>query len=68
MIDLGTTVTWDSGTQTGQITDMFNRKITWRLRGSEIHRHETNDKTTYLIRQPDGEYILKHHNEVAIAS
>lgn len=68
MIKLGTTVTWNSGKQIGQVADMFGRKITWRLQGSDIRRHETNDKTTYLIRLDNGDYILKHHHELAIAS
>jgi hypothetical protein len=68
MIEMGTEVTWNNGQQRGLVTDMFDRKITWRLQGSDVRRVETNDKTTYLIRLNNGDFILKHHHEVAIAS
>lgn len=64
MIEQGTQVTWNNGQECGRVTDVFNRKTTWRLQGSQVELKERKDGIVYLIERESGESILKAASEV----
>lgn len=55
---------WGSGTATGQIAERFERDVTRTLKGSEITRNGDSDNPAYLIKQDDGDEVLKLGNEL----
>lgn len=56
--------TWGSGTATGTIKDRYERKVTRKIKGSEITRHGNADNPAYLIEQDDGNEVLKLASEL----
>lgn len=66
----GTTVVWDwgSGTATGKVDHVYTQKITRTIKGSEVTREADDDCPAYLIKQDDGDEVLKSHSEVRKAS
>ena len=55
---------WGIGTAKGQIKERFEREVTRTLQGSEITRNGTEDDPAYLIRQEDGDEVLKLGSEI----
>ena len=55
---------WGSGTAKGQIKDRFEREVTRTLKGSEVTRDGSEDNPAYLIRQEDGDEVLKLGSEL----
>ena len=55
---------WGNGTAKGQIKDRFEREVTRTLQGSEVTRDGTEDNPAYLIRQDDGDEVLKLGSEI----
>jgi hypothetical protein len=55
---------WGNGTAKGQIKERFEREVTRTLQGSEITRNGTEDDPAYLIRQDDGDEVLKLGSEI----
>lgn len=64
MLQPGTQVTWNGGSQHGHVTDVFTRTVTFRLQGSQVSRRDIEDTPSYLIQLPDGEMVLKPGNEL----
>lgn len=66
----GTTVEWDwgNGTGTGKVVQAYTRKITIRIKGSEVTRDACEDAPAYKIEQHDGDEVLKPHSELRKAS
>lgn len=62
----GQTVTWDwgQGTASGEVVDRFTRKVTRTLKGSEVTRDGSGKDAALLIRQDDGDEVLKLESEV----
>ena len=58
---------WGNGTGTGKVSERFMRDVTRTLKGSEIKRKASDDCPAYLIRQEDGDEVLKSHSEVSKA-
>lgn len=65
----GQTVSWSwSGrTVTGKIKDRYERKVTRKIKGSEITRNGDADNPAYLIEQEDGDEVLKLATELTAA-
>ena len=65
----GDKVTWNwaNGTGTGRITKVYTRKITRKIKGSEITRNASEDEPAYLIEQKDGDEVLKSGSELSKA-
>jgi hypothetical protein len=59
---------WSGGTATGRIKDRYERKVTRRIKGSEITRNGDKDNPAYLIEQDDGDEVLKLASELKAAS
>lgn len=55
---------WGSGTAKGQIKERFEREVTRTLKGSEVTRDGSEDNPAYLIRQEDGDEVLKLGSEL----
>ena len=55
---------WGNGTAKVQIKELFEREVTRTLQGSEITRKGSEDDPAYLIKQEDGDRVLKSHSEL----
>lgn len=55
---------WGQGTGTGKAEETFDRKVTRKLKGSEITRNGSKDDPALLIEQEDGDRVLKLASEV----
>ncbi len=55
---------WGSGEGTGQIKERFEREVTRTLQGSEVTKNGDEDNPAYLIRQDDGDEVLKRGSEL----
>ena len=55
---------WGNGTAKGQITERFEREVTRTLQGSEITKQGSEDNPAYLIKQDDGDEVLKLGSEI----
>jgi len=66
MIRKGTEVKWKwgSGHATGKVEDTYTESITKTIKGSEVTRNGTEDDKALLIKQDDGDKVLKLESEV----
>jgi len=55
---------WGNGTAKGQIRERFEREVTRTLQGSEITKQGSEDNPAYLIKQEDGDEVLKLGSEI----
>ncbi|MGP1281659.1 MAG: DUF2945 domain-containing protein [Parasphingopyxis sp.] len=58
---------WGSGTAKGQIADRFEREVTRTIHGTKVTRNGSEDDPAYLIRQEDGDEVLKLGSEIRAA-
>lgn len=56
---------WGNGKGKGQIKERFEREVTRTLQGSEITKDGTEDNPAYLIKQEDGDEVLKRGSELS---
>ena len=56
---------WGSGTAKGKITERFERKVTRTFKGTEVTRDGSEDNPAYLIKQDDGDEVLKLGSELS---
>ncbi len=59
---------WGDGTAEGQIKERFEREVTRTLKGSEVTRKGDSDNPAYLIKQEDGDEVLKLGSELKAAN
>ncbi len=59
---------WGNGTAKGQIKERFEREVTRTLKGSEVTKNGSEDNPAYLIRQEDGDEVLKLGSEIEASS
>jgi len=66
MIRKGTEVKWKwgSGHATGKVEDTYTESITKTIKGSEVTRNGSEDDKALLIKQDDGDKVLKLESEV----
>ncbi len=55
---------WGNGTGTGQVVKRYTQKITMTIKDNEVTREASDDCPAYLIKQEDGDQVLKSHSEV----
>lgn len=55
---------WGNGTGKGQIEERFEREVTRTLQGSEVTKDGDDDNPAYLIKQEDGDKVLKRGSEL----
>lgn len=65
----GTKVTWSwgNGTAQGTVRKTYERKVTRKLKGSEVTRNGSRDDPALYIEQEDGDGVLKLASEVKTA-
>ncbi len=56
---------WGSGKGRGQLEERFEREVTHTLQGTELTRIGDGDNPAYLIKQDDGDEVLKSGSELA---
>jgi hypothetical protein len=59
---------WGSGSATGKVVQVFTGDVTKTIKGTDVTRNASPDDPAYLIRQDDGDEVLKGHSEVKKAS
>lgn len=59
---------WGSGSACGQVKERFEREVTRTLKGSEVTRDCSEDDPAYLIKQEDGDEVLKLGSELSAAN
>lgn len=55
---------WGNGTGDGRVMERFERKVRRTLQGAEITRNGSRDNPAYLIKQDDGDKVLKLGSEL----
>ena len=66
MIREGTKVSWEwgEGSATGEVVEFFTSDVTRTIKGSEVTRKASEEDPAYLIKQDDGDQVLKSRSEV----
>ena len=59
---------WGNGEGKGQITERFEREVTRTLQGSKVTKDGDEDNPAYLIKQDDGDEVLKRGSELSAQS
>lgn len=55
---------WGSGTAEGEVQESFTEDVTRTIKGNEVTRNASKDLPAYMIKQDDGDRVLKSHSEV----
>ncbi|MBV7380100.1 DUF2945 domain-containing protein [Maritimibacter dapengensis] len=55
---------WGNGTACGTVRSTYTKKITRKLKGSELTREGSDDNPALYIEQDDGDGVLKLASEV----
>ncbi|MCO6393034.1 HVA1 family protein [Aliihoeflea aestuarii] len=55
---------WASGTASGKINESFTDDVERTIKGAKIKRKASNEEPAYLIKQDDGDRVLKSHSEL----
>ena len=58
---------WGNGEGKGQVKERFEREVTRTLKGSEVTKNGSDDNPAYLIKQEDGDEVLKLGSELESA-
>ena len=55
---------WGEGTGDGKIVERFSSRVTRTIAGTEVTRDANDEDPAYLIRQDDGQEVLKSASEL----
>ncbi|MGB5277176.1 MAG: DUF2945 domain-containing protein [Gammaproteobacteria bacterium] len=55
---------WSNGTASVTIKQIYEKRVSKTLKGSEIVRNADADNPAYLIEQDDGDQVLKSDSEL----
>jgi hypothetical protein len=55
---------WGANTAHGKIAERFTSKVTRTIKGTEVTRNATQREPAYLIKQEDGDQVLKSRSEL----
>lgn len=55
---------WGQGTASGEIEEVYTKKTTRKIKGTDVTREATESEPAYYIKQDDGDAVLKSHTEV----
>ena len=55
---------WGSGVAHGKVEQRFEKRVSRTIKGKRISRNGTADNPAYLIRQEDGDRVLKRGSEL----
>lgn len=56
---------WGNGMGSGQIKERFEREVTRTLQGTEVTKDGHEGNPAYLIKQEDGDEVLKRGSELS---
>ena len=59
---------WGSGTGTGEVQERFERRVQRTIKGTKVVKNGSSDNPAVLIRQADGDLVLKLESELQSAS
>ncbi|MBT8083866.1 MAG: DUF2945 domain-containing protein [Woeseia sp.] len=59
---------WGDGFGEGEITERFTDTVKRTIDGTEVTRKASDDEPAYLVKQEDGDRVLKSHAELQKAS
>lgn len=65
-ISKGDCVAWDwgNGQGTGTVSKVYTSDVTVTIKGTEVKRNASDDCPAYLIKQDDGDEVLKSASEI----
>ena len=68
-ISVGDKVKWDwgNGTATGEVQERFTSDVTRTIDRNEVTRNASEDEPAFLIKQDDGDKVLKSVTEIETA-
>ncbi|WP_438766385.1 DUF2945 domain-containing protein [Kushneria sp. TE3] len=55
---------WGDNWTEGKVTRKYTDRVTRRIKGSDVTRNATEDEPAYMIKQDDGDRVLKLHKEL----
>jgi hypothetical protein len=55
---------WGNGTASGTVKQIYEKKVSRTIKGSEVVRNADPDNPAYLIEQEDGDEVLKSDSEL----
>ncbi|MBY6204254.1 hypervirulence associated TUDOR domain-containing protein [Halomonas denitrificans] len=55
---------WGDGRASGVVQEVFHEPVSRTIDGNEVKRDASKDEPAYLIRQDDGQRVLKSASEV----
>jgi hypothetical protein len=55
---------WGGGTGKAKVEEVFTSKVTRTIKGTEVTRDASEDEPAYMLRQDDGDRVLKSHSEL----
>ena len=55
---------WGKGKGEGEVVDTFTSDVTRTIKGTKVVRHATSDEPAYLLKQRDGDRVLKSKSEL----
>jgi hypothetical protein len=58
---------WGDARAYGTIDEGFERRVSRTLKGARVTRVGTKDNPAYLIRQDDGDRVLKRGSELEVS-
>ncbi|MFW2831253.1 DUF2945 domain-containing protein [Sphingomonas sp. ID0503] len=56
---------WGAHMAEGKITERFNRRVQRTIKGTKVVKNGTADNPAYLIKQEDGQEVLKRGSELS---
>jgi hypothetical protein len=56
---------WGAHEAHGEIVERFERRVSRTLKGQKVVREGSADEPAYLIRQGDGDRVLKSQSELS---
>ncbi len=59
---------WGQGTGNGKVVEVYTSDITKTIKGTKVTRKASSDEPAYLIKQEDGDQVLKSHSELSTQS
>lgn len=65
-VQVGDVVTWNwaGGTAKGEVIETFTQRVSRTLKDTEVVRNASSDCPAFLIRQDDGDEVLKSITEI----
>ncbi len=55
---------WGTGTAEGEVAEVFPRRVQRTIKGKRIVRNGSEDDPAYLVKQADGDRVLKSQSEL----